>query len=748
MEQRRTFRRIAAVISLTCVIANTLAAQAPQKAAAAKDRPAAARAGWSGVVTYRKTRNDSFNSDEKLFGRLDESERIKHDDTHTMTYTSSIVIRDPAGIGRPQTMASISSVETRLNKVIQTELTNCHAFDPPRLITAESTDRQVTRGNREIEAKSFNVSVNGDKFYFSFALPEIVGQYTKESKTGYKNLCAESKRKPTNSSQDAVTLVSGAGASVEGIVDPKNPDVLTGSKTWTDGVYTNSKGVTHTVTWRLTRKPQPLMITDIHFYEPRYPSPSDWNEIGKSGRTVDGNQVKIVATVANLGSTEKTATVSFKELKENTALGDGPVSATIPAGGQKDVELIWDTSGYAWRQSGADVVPEMERQVQVSVPDDSMEKTLKVIPKPVAIVWGFFQSAAALTDFRNYFKVLNPDWGVWTVLKDVTKTSTENAPNVDAGIRQIQQGENAWHVDLVSVTNGGLSSRVYVNSLMPIQFDGRPTATHLVMAGVPNKGTPCAVGIYGLSFKLNTLNLEGVAELSPDSMKRFNLLVNNTNGTKFATLAVDSRFPTCQKEVRGDGMTSVKSARWRAKTNFISTQNVWVKNILGDVTHFRQIVKWLAVPPKGDHAPDPATLAVNDLFPTVFDPAERNLLKSRRYGASFAASADEPDEKADFAQVVRVSGGKTVEVPISVKAGKTFSLQMLGAEGVTATLVDDKGTTLGQSTDENAANEIFRSINVKKDFTAGTWKLRLENRGPQEIELAALVFIDYTAQED
>jgi hypothetical protein len=749
MEQRRTFRRLAAIISLTCIIANTLAAQAPPKAAApAKDKTAAARAGWSGVVTYKKSRNDSFNSDEKLPGKIDESERIKHDDTHTMTYSSSIVVRDPNGTGRPQTVANISSVEKRSNKVIQTELTNCHSHDPSRLITAESTDRQTTRGNRETEAKSFNVSVSGERFQISFALPEIVGQYTKESNTTYKNLCGNSTRKPSNSSSDSVTLVSGAGASVDGLIDQNNPDVIKGFKTWTDGVYTNSKGVTHSVTWRLTRKPQPLIIADVKFYEPLYPSPSDWHEIGEKDRSVDGNQVKVVATVVNLGSTDKTTSVNFKELKENSSLGDGPVSATIPANGQKDVELIWDTSGYAWRQAGADVVPEMQRQVEVTMPDDKMQKDLKVIPKPVVVVWGFWQSGSAIDDFHNYFKVFNPDWGVWSSRSDWTKVSTDNADVLDRDVRGIQKRINAWHVDLVSSTNGGLVGRVYVNSKMPTQFDGRPTATHLVMVGVPNKGTPCATGLFGLSFRINTLSLDAVSELSPDSMKRFNLLVNNTNGTKFAALAVHSRY-TCQDDVAGDGLTPVRSAIWRTKTNFVSHQNVWVREMMSEVTHFRQVVKWIAIPPKGDHAPDPQTLAVNDLAePMPFDTVGGERFNTRHYGAMYAGQpTDDTDQKADFAQVIRVQGGKTIDVPISVKAGTRFSLQMLASEDVNATLIDDKGEVLGQNLGADSVREVFRSIAVTKPFAAGTWKIRLENRGKQETELAVLAFIDYPLEE-
>jgi hypothetical protein len=395
-------------------------------------------------------------------------------------------------------------------------------------------------GSGSGEAYSYSLSVYADKFRLGFTLPEIQGTYTHDTSSTYSNLCPNSTRQPSASTNANEARIERGGADVEGDIDPKDPDVLEGSKTWSNGATTNSKGFTYTVTWRLRRKPQPLIITDVKFSQPIYPSPNDWQEIGKKARVTDGNQVKIIATIANLGPTEKSATVNFKELKENTTLPNGPVTATIPANSQKDVELVWDTSGYAWKQSGSEVEPEMNRQIEVTIPDDSMQKDLIVVPKPVVLLWGFWVSADAMTKFRDYFRAVSDKWGVWAAQNNWSKVSTDNADIIDHDIREIQKSENAWHVDLVAVQNGGLAGRVYVNSKMPTQFDGRPTATHLIMIGTPNLGTPCAVGVYGLSFKINTLNMDAVSELSPESMKRFNLLVNNTNGTKFAALAVDS----------------------------------------------------------------------------------------------------------------------------------------------------------------------------------------------------------------
>ena len=737
--QKRIFRQFIALLLLVSIGAGALSAQTkPKTAQPAKTPP---KAGWSGVITYRKVLRDVFTSDEKLFGRLDERERIKHTDSRSYTYDGKLVVSDLAGTGRASTSTKIDFRDSVSEKVVQTELTNCHSHEPERLIKAESTDRKITTGTGEGEAYSYNLSVNGDRFSLGFTFPEFQGKFVHNTSSTYSNLCPNSTRQPSASNNENDTPISRGGASIEGMIDPKNPDVIEGTKTWTDGAVGSSKGFKHTVTYRLRRKPTPLMITDLRFYEPTYPSPNDWREIDAGDSTVDGNQVKIVATIANFGATEKTATVNFKELRENVDLPDGAVTATVPPNGQKDVELVWDSSGYAWRQSGADVVPEANRQIEARIPDDSMQKDLTVIPKPVILVWGLWQWRAAYEKFRDSFKAVSDKWSFWISHSDSRSVSTDNADILDNDIRLVQKNENAWHVDLVGVQNGGLTARVYVNSKMPTQFDGRPTATHLVMMGTPNMGTPCAAGVYGLSFRMNTLNWDAVAELSPDSMKRFNLLVNNTNGTKFAALAGGSRSSTCQEDVPGDGFVPSASVVWRIKNNFVSTANVKPRDLIGEVSHFRQVYKWLAVPPKGDHAPDPSTLATN-----LFEREDPDFANTRHYGAMFASgnATDETDPRPEFAKVVTIPAKKPVEIEIPSRGGTRFSVVLYASTDVSATLIDESGNIVGTNlADSPEAAEIFRTITVRKPFQASKWKLRLENRAAAETEAAVMAFVDY-----
>lgn len=745
---KSVFRQFIAVWLLTSIGAGALVAQTKGGAQTAKKVSPAVKSGWSGVITYRKTLEDNFTSDEKVFGRVDERERVKHVQTRNYRYEGRLVVNDLDGDGRALTSAKVSLKDALYHKVTQNEYTNCHSWSPEQMITAESTDRKLTEGEGAGEAVSYSLSVNGDTLRLGFSLPEFQARYTHSENSTYSGLCPDSTRKPSSRTDNSDARIPSGGASIEAKIDPQNPDVLEGSKTWSDGATTSSKGFTYIVTWKLRRKPQPLMITDIRFYQPIYPSPNDWQEIPDSAFAVDGNQVKVVATIANLGATDKTTTVNFKELKENVDF-DSSVEATVPANGQTDVAVIWDTSGYAWRQSGADVVPETARQVEARIPDDAMQKDLTVKPKPVIIVWGFWQSADSINKFHDYIKVASDKWHWSDGMTDVRKVSIDNAEPLDDTIRKMQKRMNAWHVDLVAFQNGGLTARVYVNSKMPTQFDGRPTATHLVMVGVPNMGTPCAEGLYGLSFKMNTFNLDAVAELAPGSMKRFNLLVNNTNGTKFAAIAVDTRKYTCLEETSGDGFIPTKSALWRVKNRYVSTVNTNPRNTMGEVTHFRQIYKWLAVPPKGNHEPDPSTLGARFADEYRLDSEGDYFAKTRRYGAMFTAaetSGDTDEPRPDFAKVLQLAGGKTTEIEIPIRNGSTFALNLFASPDVSATLIDDKGEIVGTNlADSPEAADIFRTITVKKQLQTGKWKLRLENRAAKETEIAVTAFIDYAS---
>jgi len=173
-------------------------------------------------------------------------------------------------------------------------------------------------------------------------------------------------------------------------------------------------------------------------------------------------------------------------------------------------------------------------------------------------------------------------------------------------------------------------------------------------------------------------------------------------------------------------------------------------DILGEVSHFRQVYKWLAVPPKGDHQPDASTLAQTFSHEELIGPELASVGKSRHYGAMFTleTSAIDGAMTPAISKVVTVTSGKPTEIEIPVTGGSRFSLVLFGSVDVSATLIDDKGQIVGKNLAGTAeALELFRTINVKGPFNAAKWKLRLESQSAKDAEVAIAGFVDYTSTD-
>ena len=259
---------------------------------------------------------------------------------------------------------------------------------------------------------------------------------------------------------------------MEGKINPSKPDEIVGTKTWTEKSEGLTAKTTYTIKYKLTRKPIPLIITDVKFYQPNYPWPNSWEEIdgNRNEYAIDGNQVKIVASILNVSDGEKTASVNFKELKENENLPDSGQTVTLKPKEEKEVELVWDTNGYAWKKNAPYNYAINTREIEVSIPDDKTSEQIFVYPKPVVIVPGMWSKREKTNQLEGYFKNQNVPWTVTTARVYVGKKSAENVPILDKTVRDLQKQINAWHVDLVAHSTGGLTARAYINSEMPIQF--------------------------------------------------------------------------------------------------------------------------------------------------------------------------------------------------------------------------------------------------------------------------------------
>jgi triacylglycerol esterase/lipase EstA (alpha/beta hydrolase family) len=108
---------------------------------------------------------------------------------------------------------------------------------------------------------------------------------------------------------------------------------------------------------------------------------------------------------------------------------------------------------------------------------------------------------------------------------------------------------------------GGLITRSYINDLMKIAPDGKPTIGNLVMLGTPNMGSPCA-DLMGFTFWSLGKPVKSLEQLRPKYLEGFNRAVRNRKGVKFSNLVGTSVPATCQSTVSGDGVVEIPSAIW------------------------------------------------------------------------------------------------------------------------------------------------------------------------------------------
>jgi hypothetical protein len=262
----------------------------------------------------------------------------------------------------------------------------------------------------------------------------------------------------------------------------------------------------------------------------------------------------------------------------------------------------------------------------------------------ILLLWRYYSIADLLssTIIMSYFE--NQKAARWTVdyARVVTgKAAAENAPVVEQKIKEIQERTNVWHVHLVGHSTGGLTGRVYINDLMGLVADGKPTVTNFVMVGTPNKGTSCSIGVDTIFTRFFNKSGEAWREITYKNMEEFNRKITVRKGTKFYGLVGHGYNKTCHLTTSGDGIVLAGSALWLSKDfikNFkYTTAPSTHEFMLGESQNLKIIHQWLTIPPKGNHQPDVEdfTGSVTNESPEEFSPKQRN------YGAMFHSASFE-----------------------------------------------------------------------------------------------------------
>ncbi len=637
----------------------------------------------------------------------------------------------------------------------------------------ESTSKTETKGNGKAEA-NVSVGINSNGTYsVSVGLPQIMGENTGSTTTSYSGQCTPKEGKNFTSPPTPMPIeVHSLTSDGKHQWNPSDPNRISGTftATW--------QNVTETITWSLQKCGAPLRIMDLKFEDMKFPNWNDWQEINEIKGTTDGNLIKIKAKVLNASGETKFADLKFKETykgdkwdgaRADGVLENGEVSVRLDAGEEKDVEIIWDSSGYAWFDDGR---PRLVQRLKAELEEngkkiDEITRNLKVAPKPVLLAHGIWSSWRIWGVWQNLFTTMHSyDWKAYAVGEnrnkgimwmsgsfmsgDQTSSVYTNSEEFGKYVKYAQEERNAWHIDIVAHSLGGVVARHYINNFMPVYQDGRPQAAHLIMLGTPNTGSPC-FDLMSFAMEMTGTAPEATRQMTQDAMSDFNKINTNRKGVKFSALAGNSDSILCQSVVPNDDVVSVPSAHWKVRDKATADNS---SEELPNTKNLNDFVKpRLAIGPKGNHNPVPPDL---DDFPKQIGQTNQNQFGAFFVNANWSeppavaggfnsrisnaaiypsATADGSDLRPNFAKAVKIAPKTSVEIEIPVEQAVNFGLTFMASNEISATLYNEKDVLVGKNlTKMPDANAWFRSIFVDKNVTTGTWKLKLENTSERELE--------------
>lgn len=710
--------------------------------------------GWSGFVTYEKTLK--YTED---FGK---QKQIPHGTSHKKvsqdyTYKGRIMVDGSKGSNILKTGSQLSLNDIRRKWSRSDQMDTCFYDGKDESVPqwTEKTESDITNAFGEGEAGfSMNIDQFGGTYYFSFVFPEAKGTNERAYDKTAGGWCNPKFNEPESKTDKYPDKISGLGAEItDQKIDPKNPDVLSGSKTWEEKTTSKSGKFVYKVSWSFRRCPAPLELEAVEFDEHPYPDWNAWRKV--DGETIDSNRVRVRARVTNYSNETKFPQLKFVEQRAKVELPDSETSISIAPGESREVEYLWDTSGWAWEIGG---FAASEREVKVEMtepttPAKNLSADILIIPRPVILAHGlwadytswdgydrFFKSAHS-TSWNSYAVGADPANGVMnTGEKGSWKKSNsigQNADQMKKQIEAVRRNKNAWHVDIVAHSMGGLIARYYIANIMDIMPTGVPTVTRLIQLGTPNEGSPCA---YIADFTFWTLGKQtrAIQDLLPVWMEKFNRNHRNRRGTRFSVLVGNSVPQTCQSNIWGDGVVEIPSAIWEIKDYRYSRS---VHTDLTSRENFEYFVlRRLAVSWRGDHKPDTD-------YQANFE--NRNPNEVSFANAAFTQPEDKPtlpeNIKLNLAKEVSLTGKQTTEIEIPVAANANSGVTFMASPQISATLINDKGAVAGKNLAGTAeAKADFRSLPIESAAN-GVWKLRLENTGTREDSAIISVWTDTTA---
>jgi len=332
-----------------------------------------------------------------------------------------------------------------------------------------------------------------------------------------------------------------------------------------------------------------------------------------------------------------------------------------------------------------------------------------------------------------------------------TNTVYQNAQELAKQIKFAREENNAWHVDIVAHSMGGLISRQYINTFMPKVFDGKPEVAHLVMLGTPNMGSPCADTVTGLFEEFNQNDMHAMRELRPIIVRAFNARITDKKGVKFSILIGTFIPRTCLDTSNwGDGVVPLPSAKYNnTDYRYVFRNHL---DLTGKEDFQGFVMPRIAVGPKKARTEQSSASRLKEFTNDNLAMAEDEVYRKNDQGgfSSYFQNAsykplEKPEDEKDNSQEnvttrqkVELNARETKEIEIPVRDGSNAGVVLVATPAVSATLKDASGVSLGESKGGmEAMKEMFRTIAVNRQITNGVWKLKLENLGNE----ATTVFV-------
>lgn len=707
--------------------------------------------GWSGIITLKKTLKDSLESDEP--GIRKATDRIKHKTSRDYEYAARAVVdgKDP---NNPVVNTNVNFTDNDLSWGQEKVFDTCNSRENGHWFIIEGNDDRQTQAQASGSAKSFGLYVDEASKTYSLDIkfPDANGTFKREEHTKRSGHCQAKNNLPFDRSTNEPTKIEGESFSVYEKLDPDNPDTISGTKIWGDDGRGAVRTFIYEATWRFTRCPGKLLITELKFEHPKFPNFEDWKEIPETVGTIDGNKIKVTAKVLNMSSETKYADLKLAETykgdkwngaRPDETLPEGEVSMRLEAGEERTVELVWDSEGQAWFDDGR---PHLLHRIKAELSEnnqkkDEKEKPLNIAPKPLILVHGVWEDQTIweplyqnlLTENHSYqwkaYAVgdtvgqpkLNTGGAMWS--GQTASSVYENADRLAKYIKFAQEKSNAWHVDMVAHSTGGLIARLYMHKLMPNVPDARPQVKHLMMLGTPNGGMPCVDVFVG---KLNVFKeqLQAVKEFTDDEMLRFNNYVVNTGGTKFSALVGNSVPVICGGYEWNDGFVTVKSAKYGVE-DFAYSNDLNLQ--LTDGKNFGNFVKpHVVTGPKGTY-PLPVKSDPNDIDRWKINGGLLNSFDNNFTNVSYENNLS-GESVQQFSKELKLAPKQTIEIEIPIEAAQNFGVTFMANPNVSVSLINDKGAVISKNTAGSPlAGAMFRVLFTKNAVAKSVWKLKIEN---------------------